>query len=484
MVRYHVTAAFFVVAAAATVHRFVDGFSSPLSSSLPRNLGARGAKDTRPTFPGTAAEHAHGPSSTGTTHRTSTTLSASNDDDGDDSPAAPFFAAPEDIQRTKKAALKSELLHRSLLENRFRSDGRLPSLASSTGPSSIPILDAWTIDGRGRLVGSVSNHPVYNNGDVITTSELSYDPSVATDGGIVTTNSGSQYRLGRSKEVVEMENKMRLLREEAARKKAQMDRKEKEAEKEKAVVAAKQVIEAAVTKEQQVVVEDEVDEEQVEPPPAMPAAPSQPLVGQSKKKEQSFRIGDMFKWKPPSNERLSSALGIDEASPTSTAGVSNEGPYFIKEKRKSDAELAEEERLAREEAKKKLAGAVRTIGGLAWNVTKTATKIGAGLVEVAADVAAKNAEAKAATAAKKSSANSTTSDFESTLDEAVQQVLDEASEAVADAEKALNGDGDDSDAGDSTLGDQERTLATVEEMGAPVEAGLAAEVRSRSKRRG
>ena len=75
--------------------------------------------------------------------------------------------------------------------------------------ADIPIIDGWTMDDLSRLVGSVSNHPVYADGDIITTSPMSYDPTVAAEvRGVVTTDSGSQYRLGRSKEVADVERRM------------------------------------------------------------------------------------------------------------------------------------------------------------------------------------------------------------------------------------------------------------------------------------
>ena len=61
---------------------------------------------------------------------------------------------------------------------------------------SLPIMDQWRIQWNGRLMGSVLNHPVYDNGDVITTSALTQTQNLQ-DGDVVTTYSGSQYVLGK-----------------------------------------------------------------------------------------------------------------------------------------------------------------------------------------------------------------------------------------------------------------------------------------------
>ena len=61
---------------------------------------------------------------------------------------------------------------------------------------SLPIMDQWRIQWNGRLMGSGLNHPVYDNGDVITTSALMQTTNLE-EGDTVTTYSGSQYVLGR-----------------------------------------------------------------------------------------------------------------------------------------------------------------------------------------------------------------------------------------------------------------------------------------------
>jgi len=59
----------------------------------------------------------------------------------------------------------------------------------------LPTLNEWRILSNGRVVGSVLNHTVFTNGDVVTTSAITH-PENAADGRVVTTYSGSQYRLG------------------------------------------------------------------------------------------------------------------------------------------------------------------------------------------------------------------------------------------------------------------------------------------------
>jgi hypothetical protein len=68
-------------------------------------------------------------------------------------------------------------------------------LFNSQSRGKIPVVDQWRIDNQGKLVGVVNGHPVIPDGDKITTSPLS-NPDLA-DGPekIVTTLSGSRYKL-------------------------------------------------------------------------------------------------------------------------------------------------------------------------------------------------------------------------------------------------------------------------------------------------
>eukprot|EP00548_Thalassiothrix_antarctica_P008298 CAMPEP_0194129504 /NCGR_PEP_ID=MMETSP0152-20130528/707_1 /TAXON_ID=1049557 /ORGANISM="Thalassiothrix antarctica, Strain L6-D1" /LENGTH=395 /DNA_ID=CAMNT_0038823709 /DNA_START=209 /DNA_END=1396 /DNA_ORIENTATION=- len=60
---------------------------------------------------------------------------------------------------------------------------------------AVPIVSDWKVLKTGELVGSVKNHPVIENGDVIRTSPLQ-NAEGATERSIVQTVSGSKYRLG------------------------------------------------------------------------------------------------------------------------------------------------------------------------------------------------------------------------------------------------------------------------------------------------
>lgn len=58
-----------------------------------------------------------------------------------------------------------------------------------------PVLDNWKVLDNGSVVGTVRNHPMIDDGDVIATSPLS-DPQSAKERSTVTTQSGSKYKLG------------------------------------------------------------------------------------------------------------------------------------------------------------------------------------------------------------------------------------------------------------------------------------------------
>lgn len=67
-----------------------------------------------------------------------------------------------------------------------------PSLLRSV---TIPTLDEWEVMDDGTVVGTVSGHPAIEDGDVIATSPLQ-NPGGAAALAIVTTMSGSKYKLG------------------------------------------------------------------------------------------------------------------------------------------------------------------------------------------------------------------------------------------------------------------------------------------------
>lgn len=66
---------------------------------------------------------------------------------------------------------------------------------STTTSLSVTTLDEWQLLENGSIVGSVRNHPTLADGDIITTSPLSR-PDTARNNNLVTTLTGSQYKLG------------------------------------------------------------------------------------------------------------------------------------------------------------------------------------------------------------------------------------------------------------------------------------------------
>jgi serine/threonine protein kinase len=70
------------------------------------------------------------------------------------------------------------------------------SRMSSTLMAGPPILSEWQILKNGSVVGTIKNHPVIDDGDVITTSPVT-NPDDAKANAIVVTSSGSKYKLGK-----------------------------------------------------------------------------------------------------------------------------------------------------------------------------------------------------------------------------------------------------------------------------------------------
>ena len=65
--------------------------------------------------------------------------------------------------------------------------------------AQVPVINEWEIKKNGSISGVVRNHPTIPNGDVITTSPLAIeDLTSLQDNQLVSTKSGSQYRLGKS----------------------------------------------------------------------------------------------------------------------------------------------------------------------------------------------------------------------------------------------------------------------------------------------
>jgi Protein kinase domain len=72
---------------------------------------------------------------------------------------------------------------------------RSPSSSSNVILMNVPILNDWKVLTNGRVVGTVKNHPTIPDGDIITTSPIAR-PDQANESKIVTTISGSRYKLG------------------------------------------------------------------------------------------------------------------------------------------------------------------------------------------------------------------------------------------------------------------------------------------------
>ena len=114
--------------------------------------------------------------------------------------------------------------------------------------AGVPVVDEWRISRKGEILGVVTNHPTLPDGDIITTSPLR-DPSASGDNKIVTTKSGSKYKLGTSEATMKQMEKDRKAAEVAAKKAEAAAKKEaaaaKKAEAAAAAAAAKKQAAAA-----------------------------------------------------------------------------------------------------------------------------------------------------------------------------------------------------------------------------------------------
>jgi len=61
--------------------------------------------------------------------------------------------------------------------------------------ASYPQITNWEISSNGEVLGTVQNHPTYEDGDMLTTSSIKQDIASCTEGTIVSTKSGSKYKL-------------------------------------------------------------------------------------------------------------------------------------------------------------------------------------------------------------------------------------------------------------------------------------------------
>mmetsp|Transcript_4889 Transcript_4889/g.9036 ORF Transcript_4889/g.9036 Transcript_4889/m.9036 type:complete len:513 (-) Transcript_4889:1061-2599(-) len=91
--------------------------------------------------------------------------------------------------------LPQPLKRASRAKQNVRAASNLVSPSFLLKSTTIPTLDEWEVMGDGTLVGTVSGHPAIEDGDVIATSPLK-NPCDAAALAIVTTMSGSQYKLG------------------------------------------------------------------------------------------------------------------------------------------------------------------------------------------------------------------------------------------------------------------------------------------------
>jgi len=67
---------------------------------------------------------------------------------------------------------------------------------------AIPLIDEWKVNRNGSVSGYVQNHPTIPDGDSITTSPVTQGANAIKDNVIVSTKSGSKYKLGRSVETL------------------------------------------------------------------------------------------------------------------------------------------------------------------------------------------------------------------------------------------------------------------------------------------
>jgi serine/threonine protein kinase len=127
-------------------------------------------------------------------------------------------ALGESEEAARRAELRAERLQSelaSLKENQDSSSGvavaekksdnnpwnnLFQSASASAASSSIPTLNEWiaikgSAEGDVQISGKVINHPTIDDGDAIVTSPL-VDPSQAKERKVVSTSSGSKYRLG------------------------------------------------------------------------------------------------------------------------------------------------------------------------------------------------------------------------------------------------------------------------------------------------
>lgn len=125
------------------------------------------------------------------------------------------IALGDSQEAARKAELRAERLQSELTSLKEKGSGAVAekkpdnnpwntlfqsAAASAAASSSIPTLNDWiaikgSAEGDVQISGKVTNHPTIDDGDAIVTSPL-MDPSQAQERKIVSTSSGSKYRLG------------------------------------------------------------------------------------------------------------------------------------------------------------------------------------------------------------------------------------------------------------------------------------------------
>jgi len=92
----------------------------------------------------------------------------------------------------KTAAGKTASLGKPAAGNKFGGAAARKSVTAAKKNDGIPVLTNWKQEADGSLTGSISNSKVFRVGQKITTSPVRKG---AKAGSVVTTSSGSKYRL-------------------------------------------------------------------------------------------------------------------------------------------------------------------------------------------------------------------------------------------------------------------------------------------------
>ena len=106
------------------------------------------------------------------------------------------------IQHTEMAFWKKTatmlLLTLGLSSSFSANRGLLPTRNTAvtvTMMAGTPVISEWKLLKNGSIVGTVKNHPIIDDGDIITTSRIA-NPTTLKNNAMVVTESGSKYKLG------------------------------------------------------------------------------------------------------------------------------------------------------------------------------------------------------------------------------------------------------------------------------------------------